>query len=101
MSDEDSVDGADTPRCPVCEGVESTDIISSAGLVITGLKALAERDLDTITSVYNAGTAYDFHLCVTILFNLLVSVAEATGQSIEQYLSEARADINAVALHGL
>jgi hypothetical protein len=91
----------DTPHCPVCKDVSGPDIVASAGLVITGLKALADRDLITIQNVYDAGTAYDFHLCITILFNLLVNVAEATGSDINEYLSEARADINAVTLHGI
>lgn len=83
-----------TVRCPVCDTHDEQSALEAEGVVLSGLKAMFDGDIDTISAVYRTISPFEGHVAITLLAHLLDELQQ-WGIDVDHYIATTRRGIDA------
>lgn len=80
--------------CKVCQEHGLQPALESGGLVIAGVQAVFDGDVDLMKAIYEQATPFDAHVAITYMAYLLDDVSHLLGVDPREYLRQSRDGIN-------
>lgn len=84
----------DRPLCPVCLKHSQRDALEAEGLIISGIKAFLDMDVESTQLVYEQLTGWHAHVAISLYALLVADMAEAFHTDVDETLDEWRSRIH-------
>lgn len=84
----------DEVQCPVCREHSPQESYAAQGLVIEGVRAMLNHDVEQIKAIADCLTQYDGHVAITMVTIFLQDLSMITGVPLEAVLNNYRKFVN-------